>query len=99
MWRWGLGLHFCATGIEGSAAPRLHTPAAGFPRHVAAGTEAGSPASADLLRNDNSALLVVGEETSLVYYLLNPVKRFLLQLGEVLKLGVQVPQESLILKK
>ncbi len=60
LWHLELGLHFCATGTEGSAVPRLHTPAAGFLQHAAAATEAGSPALADHLRSDNFGLVEGG---------------------------------------
>lgn len=61
LWRLEPGLHFCTTGNRGLVDPRLHTPAAEFPQHVAAVTEVGSPTSVDPLRIDNSAL--VGNRT------------------------------------
>lgn len=38
LWRWEVGLHFCATGSEGLVVPQLRTRAVGFPRRSAAAT-------------------------------------------------------------
>lgn len=55
-WHRGSGLHFCATGIEGPAFPRRHTPAEGSPQRLAIAPEAGSRPSDDLPRTGNAVL-------------------------------------------